>query len=845
MGARLWIAMAVGIATVAGVQGLSGSGAPPQNLQVPNGDFEQVSAGRLVGWQGDGQPVTTRHDWQRFEVKLRTRDYAVVRLYLRLQRAVGKIWFDDVSMEGVGLGNGSFEEHEGHRLAGWQQDDVGKTIFVDEAVARSGKCSLRIERSTPGQSRVWQDIRVKPKSTYKLVFWARWSGISGGRGYAEFYGVRADGSLGSILATSEAVSGSFRAWKNTVCALVSSRPADKIAWREVSLPPQATLLLTCKVDASGLEKGEAGVQVMAGGQMLGRASAEADGGKRELGVVFATPASGKVKVELFAKGVVGRVEFDDVLVQRLPLTPPPQRVTWRPASENMPLDKGVRIVLQPDASEQMKTAAKMLTRQISANGGVVDGVAYGDEPAKGRAIYLGTRQAAELLKKMGVSVPKVKEGYGLAVTRSVAAVMGSDDRGTFYGTMTLLNLIAKVTSGPQLVAAVIEDWPDLPFRGTYGVYGGDIQVAAETCARLKLNAMVIESGDFYRLDDQAKRKKWQQWAEVLRRHYIELIPEIQSFGHGGQVLSINPNCAEGVWVKGEEHVLRGERPSKLKHPNVIVTKAAPIVVSSPDGKIRYVEGKDYRIIPAPTRPPYRSREQWQIVRVAGGRIPDGGRVTVSYNYVRPGTMAYCPNEPLVYEIMRKAVTETVRLLRPRYLHIGHDEIYRMGTDSRCVKAGRSNAENLAMEMKRLLEFARQVDPKVQIMLWADMLNPYHNGKRFFPGNYTAGAADLIPKDAFIMNVWFYGANDPRGRGWQSLKWFAERGLRTTGSPWYNHRCAYEWANLCFYARSRGMPCMGVLYTSWRGRWDALATLAGYAWHHAVDWQPPKEKAGEG
>ncbi|MBC7289547.1 MAG: hypothetical protein H5T86_16185 [Armatimonadetes bacterium] len=135
-----------------------------------------------------------------------------------------------------------------------------------------------------------------------------------------------------------------------------------------------------------------------------------------------------------------------------------------------------------------------------------------------------------------------------------------------------------------------------------------------------------------------------------------------------------------------------------------------------------------------------------------------------------------------------------------------------------------------MELKRLLEFAREVDPELKIMLWADMLNPYHNGKSLHAHDPCFRAAELIPADAFIMNVWFYGPTQPTGVGWQSLKWFAERGFATTGSPWYDTTCAALWGDVCGLARQRAMNCLGALYTSWRDRWEALSTMADHAWH---------------
>ena len=533
----------------------------------------------------------------------------------------------------------------------------------------------------------------------------------------------------------------------------------------------------------------------------------------------------------------GRTLFDDVSVSPPRLTPTPQRLFWLPADGNFKLTKEVSIVVSDGVAGRALTGPRMLAREAREVAGFQPPIVDESRFKAGRALHVGTRRARKALRGAGLSIPENPEGYALLVSPDIVAVAGRTERGPFYGVMTLLQLLARYPSGPEVLAAKVEDWPDLPLRCTYGLYGGSPIIAAEVYARLKLNAVPIESGQFFDLHRPELRRKWIKAFDILRLHFLEPIPERQSFGHGGNILSRNPNCAEGIWVRDERYILKGTKSVALKHLNVLITPSTRIEVRSADGKVLYVEGKDYRVIPGETKYPFcKDAKPFRIARLPGGRIKDGEEVSVSYDYAPPWVKAYCPNEPLVYEIMRRAIQGTVRLLRPRYLHIGHDEIWRMKTVSRCIKAGRSNAENLAADLLKLLRFAREVDPNVKIMLWADMLNPFHNGLRVHKEDPTAPAADLIPKEPFIMNVWFYRPGLPTDLGWKSLKWFSEKGFATTGSPWYNARNAYEWANVCYIARKQGMPCIGVIYTSWERKWDALSTLAEYAWRHAPNFR---------
>ena len=337
------------------------------------------------------------------------------------------------------------------------------------------------------------------------------------------------------------------------------------------------------------------------------------------------------------------------------------------------------------------------------------------------------------------------------------------------------------------------------------------------------------------------QKKWKRSFEVLRNHFIEPIPLIQSFGHAHSVLARNPNCAEAKWVQDEVYALNAEEFVEIKRRSIIETPSSRVVATSADKQTAYEEGKDYRLERGELK--LRSRGElkpWRIARIAGGRVPDGGKVLLSYDHV-PTTRArglkawgrsYCPNEPLVYEIMKRTIQNTVSHLRPRYLHIGHDESGPMCGDSRCKKGGKTAAENLAADITKLRAFAREIDPNVEIMLWADMLNPHHLG-RYHKSNPTVGAADMIPKDV-IMCVWFYGAGQPLDEGWKSIEFFAARGLRTTGSPWYDKQCAREWSQVCARARKQGLNCLGVIYTSWSGRWNALKECASSGWHSRND-----------
>jgi len=77
----------------------------------------------------------------------------------------------------VKIRNGGLEEFQGQKLAGYSlQEKPGEISFVDTAVFRKGKASLRFENfgSGPhGHGRLMQEVSVRPWRQYRLSFWVK------------------------------------------------------------------------------------------------------------------------------------------------------------------------------------------------------------------------------------------------------------------------------------------------------------------------------------------------------------------------------------------------------------------------------------------------------------------------------------------------------------------------------------------------------------------------------------------------------------------------------------------------------------------------------------------------
>lgn len=441
-------------------------------------------------------------------------------------------------------------------------------------------------------------------------------------------------------------------------------------------------------------------------------------------------------------------------------------------------------------------------------------------------------------------------------------IHGADPAGLFYGLMTLRQLIQPDGRIPRVA---VSDWPDLPVRGAY-ISEVDPADYVRDFAAKKINLLLMEYGDLYRLDDPEVRSRWQGCFDLCRRHFIEPVPELQSLGWGHFVLALEPRAAEGVSVENQPFVAKqgqlvpgakepapaiplenagfddlelvgAQPPSPLK--NVLITEAAALVVTDAAGGTVFEQGRDYRIVPGD---PLDSGdvlkgiagyvaevEPMRLEVLPEGRIQEGDGLLVSYTYAPPGGITCCPSEPLYQALMRRSLHNVAKHLAPKYIHIGHDEPRVLGRDRRCTERGLSRAQLFVDDIKRTRTYARELDPDVRLMMWADAVNPHHNE----PHLGMEKVADLLPRD-IVLCTWFYHWPDPAELIRKSVTYFTDLGFDVTGSPWYGHANAHHWAQALAERREASPRALGELYTSWPeapvDRWQALPTMAEFAWN---------------
>jgi hypothetical protein len=271
--------------------------------------------------------------------------------------------------------------------------------------------------------------------------------------------------------------------------------------------------------------------------------------------------------------------------------------------------------------------------------------------------------------------------------------------------------------------------------------------------------------------------------------------------------------------------------------NVLLTPSAPLVVQDESGTTTYEAGKDFQVVAAPVSFPFGLGDPLRVAILPGSRIQNGTGVLLSYHQAPRGSVTCCPSEPLYQEFMRTTLHHVVQCLKPKYIHIGHDEPRVLKRDRRCTARRLSNSQLFADDIQRMQEFVREVDPAISLMMWSDAVNPYHNG----PSLGMNDAAALIPKDV-VQCPWWYDWPDRDDRIEKSIAFFLDQGFDMTGSPWFDHRNVQQWAETLHKLGTGNPHALGLIYTSWgdttENPWQALETAAQYAW--TVDSMPLEE-----
>lgn len=260
--------------------------------------------------------------------------------------------------------------------------------------------------------------------------------------------------------------------------------------------------------------------------------------------------------------------------------------------------------------------------------------------------------------------------------------------------------------------------------------------------------------------------------------------------------------------------------------NVIRTSTTDIKITGLDKTITYQEGVDYKIINGKTSKKYHDELQpFQIQRLNEGNISAGQEVLLSYDCVLYWSRSHWYNQPpcvsddrLYTDYYYPAIDRVIKSLHPEIINFSSCEIRGFNRDSRNKKRGLSNARLFAEWLNRINRYVKSKDPHCRIMIWDDMVSPYHNG-RAEDGQLKYGGSsgrmaeaveqDMIDKDV-IMNIWWY-SNRYLSAMVAATSFFSSRGFNYFGAPWDDVENIQSWSELLF----KQPQALGGFATNWR------------------------------
>lgn len=157
---------------------------------------------------------------------------------------------------------------------------------------------------------------------------------------------------------------------------------------------------------------------------------------------------------------------------------------------------------------------------------------------KGVKVTIGERgdKAVSSVSKL---IPDKPEGYYLKVTPKEVIIAGNDERGTYYGVQTFL----QMAEGPEVMSVEITDWPATPNRGVVeGFYGNawsyDNRVSQyEFYGRNKMNTYIYgpkddpyHRGKWRELYPAAEAERMKALNEEAKRHKVNFVWGIHPAG---------------------------------------------------------------------------------------------------------------------------------------------------------------------------------------------------------------------------------------------------------------------------------------------------------------------------
>ena len=275
----------------------------------------------------------------------------------------------------------------------------------------------------------------------------------------------------------------------------------------------------------------------------------------------------------------------------------------------------------------------------------------------------------------------------------------------------------------------------------------------------------------------------------------------------------------GVWGGKEGRFwLDGLRIEEVGLVNLLRRPGTPLAVRDEDSGTVYEEGRDFARLADP-KLTFRFDHAGPTIRLLpGSRIGDGQALRVSYYHgmaINDGQVTICMSEPKVYDIWRKQAELIQKHLSPERWLLSMDEIRAGGSCEACKARKMTMAQILGDCLTRQFEMIRSVNPKAEVYVWSDMLDPNHNAHDNYylvDGDFS-GSWKYVPKDLRIV-CWYYEKRR------ESLRHFSGLGFKTLAGAYYDAD-TLENPKGWLEALERTPGAVGIMYTTWQNKYKLL------------------------
>ncbi len=401
-------------------------------------------------------------------------------------------------------------------------------------------------------------------------------------------------------------------------------------------------------------------------------------------------------------------------------------------NESFVLDETILIVTPKNASEKDIVLARLLVKELSNKYGIALMIQSIDAIPKGRKIVMMGTLTNSLIRKYCADNHIVltqqspgTEGYILNVSNNMIVIAGWDNPGAFFGLQSLRQLIQS-GNGKTVQGVKVKDWPNLPFRAIRMYVAGPENISflkrfmGDFMALYKYNKIIIEF-NCMRLDKHPEvNTGWQEFVKYMQY--------------------TRSNSSQGLYgeEKNSSHYDAGD--------GYIIEKEAvrDLVKFANDNFLEVIPE-----IPSLTHAYYLLTKHPELAEYPGDTWPD----------------TYCPSNPKSYELMFDVYDEYLEVIKPKMVHIGHDEWWGAPIGVCPLCKGKDYSKLYAGDVTKLHGYFAKKG--IKIAMWGDYLlesvrekgtqkRTSSTGVKYeTPGAMSPSVVkEMVPKDILIFN-WFW------------------------------------------------------------------------------------------